>query len=302
MPALDRGVMGMTQPPSKSADPTQSDDDGSVFHTHADVHSMCTLVNVDCVRNVSDTRPMAENRTTGVILRDLMIRAGLTIRGFAQAAGYKHGSGVQRYVEPDFDGMLSPSVAKKMASALAGRGEPPIDEREIFSLVGIPEANAKVIPMEGSSLEKPQENLQVWGAALGCEKEFDGVAVELTTLNTGDVIDYVRRPVMLNGKKGVYALHVQGSSMHPALPDGEMIVAAKDMPLSIGDNVVVFLRTIDHEYDDGEAARGVLVKELVRRSASFVELRQYQPAKDFRVDMRDVLRIDRVLTRREMLS
>ncbi|WP_158272004.1 MULTISPECIES: S24 family peptidase [unclassified Novosphingobium] len=237
-----------------------------------------------------------------MILRDLMTRAGLTIRGFAQAAGYKHGSGVQRYVEPDFDGMLSPSVAKRMASALVGRGTPAIDEREIFSLVGIPEPNAKVILMEGASLERPQENLQVWGAALGCEREFDGVAVELTTLNTGDVIDYVRRPVMLNGKKGVYALHVQGSSMHPALPDGEMIVAAKDMPLSIGDNVVVFLRPVDHEFDDGQTARGVLVKELVRRSASFVELRQYQPAKDFRVDMRDVLRIDRVLTRREMLS
>jgi len=245
---------------------------------------------------------MAENRTTGLILRELMVRAGLTIRGFALAAGYNHGSGVQRYIDPSFEGDLTPSVAKKMATALVGRGNPPIEERDIFSLVGIPEANATVIPMEGSSLEKPQENLQVWGAALGSEQDFDGVAVELTTLNTGEIIDYVRRPVMLNGKKGVYALHVQGSSMHPALPDGEMIVAVKGMPLSIGDNVVVFLRTIDHEYDDGATSRGVLVKELVRRSASFVELRQYQPAKDFRVDMRDVLRIDRVLTRREMLS
>lgn len=166
----------------------------------------------------------------------------------------------------------------------------------------IPPTNARVIPMEGASLERPQENLPVWGSALGAEREFDGEAAELTTLNTGETLDYVRRPTILNGKKGAYALHVQGSSMHPALPDGEMIVAVRDMPMSIGDIVVVYLRPENPDDDDGEASRGVLVKELVRRTASYVELRQYQPAKDFRVDMRQVVRIDRVLTRKEILS
>lgn len=165
--------------------------------------------------------------------------------------------------------------------------------------LGLPPPNAIVVPMEGASLERAQENLPVWGAALGCERDFDGEAIELTTLNTGDIVEYVRRPTILNGKKGVYALNVQGSSMHPALPDGEMIVAVRDSPMGIGDNVVVYLRSDD---DDGETARGVLVKELVRRTASYVELRQYQPAKEFRVQMAQVIRIDRVLTRREMLS
>lgn len=163
----------------------------------------------------------------------------------------------------------------------------------------IPSPNARIIPMEGASLERPQENLPVWGAALGSEREFEGEAVELTTLNTGEILEYVRRPTILNGKKGVYALNVQGSSMHPALPDGEMIVAVRDSPMSVGDNVVVYLRG---DEDDGETARGVLVKELVRRTAGYVELRQYQPSKDFRVRMDQVIRIDRVLTRREMLS
>jgi len=166
----------------------------------------------------------------------------------------------------------------------------------------IPAPNARVVPMEGASLEMPRENLPVWGSGLGAEREFEGEAVELTNLNTGGIVEYVRRPTILNGKQGVYALYVQGSSMHPALPDGEMIVAVRDMPMSIGDNVVVYLRTDNPDDDDGETSRGVLVKELVRRTASYVELRQYQPAKDFRVDMRQVVRIDRVLTRREMLS
>ena len=89
--------------------------------------------------------------------------------------------------------------------------------------------------------------------------------------------------------------------MHPALPDGEMVVACRDMPLAIGDNVVVYLRINNEEEDDGQAARSVLVKELVRRSASYVELRQYDPRMDFRLSMDEVLRIDRILTRKEML-
>jgi phage repressor protein C with HTH and peptisase S24 domain len=72
--------------------------------------------------------------------------------------------------------------------------------------------------------------------------------------------------------------------------------------LSIGDLVVVYLRTQDAEEDNGDTARAVLVKELVRRSTSFVELRQYNPPKDFRIPMSEVIRIDHVLTRKEMMS
>ena len=90
--------------------------------------------------------------------------------------------------------------------------------------------------------------------------------------------------------------------MHPALPDGEMVAVSPREPLSIGDNVVVYLRPNDEQDDDGQTSRAVLVKELVRRSASYVELRQYSPAKDFRIPMTDIVRIDRVLTRKEMLA
>lgn len=161
-------------------------------------------------------------------------------------------------------------------------------------------ANATAQPFEGESIERARDNLPVWGTGLGAARLFDGEAVEQTTLNSGDVTEYLKRPAILNGKAFAYALHVQGSSMHPALPDGEIVVACKDMPLSIGDNVVVYLR--DGDDDDGLRARAVLVKELVRRSASFVELRQYDPRMDFRVPMAEVIRIDRVLTRREMIS
>lgn len=163
-------------------------------------------------------------------------------------------------------------------------------------------SNAVLVGLEGAALEDARDDLEVWGTGLGAAREVDGEAIEQTTLNTGEIVEYVARPSILKRKQVAYALYVQGSSMHPALPEGEMAVAAKDMPLKAGDNVVVYLRIGDPEYDDGETARAVLVKEFIRRSASFVELRQYQPYKEFRIDMKEVLRIDRILTRAEMLQ
>jgi hypothetical protein len=54
--------------------------------------------------------------------------------------------------------------------------------------------------------------------------------------------------------------------------------------------------------DDGESARMVMVKRLVKRTAHFVELFQFEPIKTFRVPMDDVLRIDRVLTLDDLLD
>jgi phage repressor protein C with HTH and peptisase S24 domain len=164
------------------------------------------------------------------------------------------------------------------------------------------ETNVTPVRMDRASLERARDDLPVYGTALGAGRDIDGVAIEQTTLNRADVTQYVSRPSILNKRPDAYGLYCQGSSMHPALPDGEMIAAAPKMPLSIGDLVVVYLRTQDAEEDNGDTARAVLVKELVRRSTSFVELRQYNPPKDFRIPMSEVIRIDHVLTRKEMMS
>ena len=164
-----------------------------------------------------------------------------------------------------------------------------------------PPPNATVERYEGASLEDVRDDLPVYGTALGAVRDVEGEAIEQTSLNKAEILEYVKRPVLLNRHPKAYGLHVQGSSMHPALPDGELLVAVPGRPLSVGDNVVVYLRPQDEE-DDGDAARAVLVKELVRRTASYYELRQYDPPKVFRIEACEVLRVDRVLTRREMLE
>ena len=244
---------------------------------------------------------MSDPETPGIALRRLWMRSGLSMQELALAAGYKAASGIQRYLDPAHAKPLAVDLARRLAETLAGRGLPPITEAEVLALAGYPTApNAAVLRFEGDAFDSPPERLPVWGSGLGAARMFDGDAIEQTDLNSGAELDYVRRPSMLRGKKNAYALHVQGSSMHPALPDGELVVACRDMPLSIGDNVVVYLR--DAAADDGERSRGVLVKELVRRSASYIELRQYEPRTDFKVPATDVIRIDRILTRREMVS
>jgi len=165
----------------------------------------------------------------------------------------------------------------------------------------IPEQNAQVVQMEGASLDEARDDLPIFGTALGAARDVEGEAIEQTYLNSGDTIEYVKRPVLLNRIPDAYGLYVQGSSMHPALPDGEMLAITTKGALSTGDNVVVYLRPNGRD-DDGQRARCVLVKELVKRTASYVELRQYDPPKVFRVDTSEVLQIHRVLTRREMMA
>ena len=253
---------------------------------------------------IGEDMHMAESETTettGATLRSLWLRSQLSMHDLALAAGYKAASGIQRYLDPAHARPLPVDLARRFATVLRGRGTPPIDENAVLALAGFPAApNAAILRFEGDGLDAPLEKLPVWGSGLGAERLFEGEAIEQTDLNSGAELDYVRRPSILRGKKNAYALHVQGSSMHPALPDGELVVACRDMPLSVGDNVVVYLR--DTEEDDGERSRGVLVKELVRRSAKAIELRQYEPRIDFSVPTADVLRIDRILTRREMVS
>lgn len=164
-----------------------------------------------------------------------------------------------------------------------------------------PTQNAQPFKYDAPSFERMAENLPIYGSALGSEKYVDGEAIEQTMLNSGDVVGYLKRPVILNGRTDVYGLWVQGHSMDPVFCAGSTIIAEMKRPPRIGDDVVVYLRPDGHE-DDGERARAVLVKRLVKRSASFVELQQYSPGITFRLDMAEILRIDRIMTLGDLLS
>lgn len=162
--------------------------------------------------------------------------------------------------------------------------------------------NATIVGLEGASLEEAPDDLPVWGTMLGAVEEYEGEAIEQTMLNSGDTIEYVARPAILKRKEVAYALYVQGSSMHPSLKEGSMHVAVKGRTIRSGDDVVVYLKANSGHEDDNERARAVLVKEYIRATGHFYELRQYQPYKEFRIPRDEVSRIDRILTTNEMLE
>jgi len=83
-------------------------------------------------------------------------RAGLSREALAREAGYSHGSSLQRYEsEAEFkEPWLPRKVAERLASALVGRGDPPIRRAEVIALCGdtSPET-ALAVPGVGALLD-----------------------------------------------------------------------------------------------------------------------------------------------------
>lgn len=289
----------MAQRACYGADATALPDKLYVIHTQ-DVHSRCTLVNVDSVAPLGHNLHMADE-TTGEVLMRLRSRSGLSMAKLAKAAGYSHASGVQRYMSEDFTKRLPVEVAERFADALTGKGAPPINREEVLTLSGLTQlTNVKTFEMEGASEARMVRDVPVYGTALGAAEIYEGEAVEQTMLNTGDIIGYLRRPVLLDGRTDIYGIYVQGSSMHPRYRDGATLFVETRRQPSIGDDAVIYLRMPDEV--DGERPSCVLVKTLVRKSASFIELEQYNPHVIFRIPTERVARMDRVITLDELVA
>lgn len=242
---------------------------------------------------------MIDGRTNGQIIRGLMDRAGFTVRAFAKAAGYSHGSGIQRYIEDDFDMALRPDVAKRLAGALEGKGSPPISRTEIMVLTGIEgtfeaEPNSE-LPTRYQDLRR---DVPVYGTALGTFT--DNKVIEQTILATENPIDYFMRPPGVANRTGIYGLYVTGESQSPRFKPGEIVFADPNRPPQIGDDVVVYLVMEDESGEEGIAA--ILLKELKRRGPTKIELRQLNPAAEFSVDASRVKAVHRVLTNADLFS
>jgi phage repressor protein C with HTH and peptisase S24 domain len=132
-----------------------------------------------------------------------------------------------------------------------------------------------------------QRDLPVFGTALGADLEFvslDGhpVAIEQTTLNSADRIDQIRRLPALQDEREAFAVYVQGSSMSPRYEDGELALVAPKRAVRPGDYVLVQLkRPLGEEQEEFASA---LVKRLIRRSGSYIELEQFNPPAKFKVE------------------
>lgn len=177
-----------------------------------------------------------------------------------------------RHHYPDFPGWDDGNHS--IRSEVASFGERPFDE-----LFGVRELPA--IPVLGSAI-----------AMHSFDPERD---IELTELSVHEVLGRIARPASLAGDGEAYAVTVVGDSMWPRFRPGRRVVVSPKAPVSIGDDVIVQLRGTEGEGDHRDRVTLVLIKELVKRNSSFVELRQFNPDTTFKVETERVAHIHKVV-------
>jgi phage repressor protein C with HTH and peptisase S24 domain len=213
-----------------------------------------------------------------------------------------------RYVTPYMNRMIGDREVELEPQIIPSPGRAEIDHvRKVTSRA--PEApsepelsRAPVVPPRS---DMPKD-IPVYGTAVGTSQDIEAlengaIAVEQTDLNTGDVIDYFRRPPGLANSRKAYGLYVAGFSMEPAYEPGAVIIVDPSRPPSVQDYVVVYMRGSEQGIDDNLMS-AVLLKRLVRRSSTFIELEQYNPPARFRVDASKVAQMHRVLPLAEIVG
>ena len=247
-------------------------------------------------------------------------RSGLSLAEVAERAGYRGPSSVQMMFSPDYDVTpLNWNVAIKLAPALIGLGDPPITEEDLFILTGarntilkhrrekpgqswLEQPEVRPGPAELPTLRGQPKDIPVYGTALAADMDFDDnghpAPVEQTLFEMGEVITYARRPPAVPQEAKVYALYVAGSSMEPRYRPGDPLFVDPRKPPAIGDDVVVQLVSTD---DEPQIIAG-LIKTLVKRTGSYLELEQYRPEIRFRVPMERVGHIHRVIPANELFG
>jgi len=151
-------------------------------------------------------------------------------------------------------------------------------------------------PVSAFRHDRPRD-VPVLGTPACHDLTFGNDRIETIDIDFDDVIDYVRRPPGLDGRSDVYAIYFTGYSMIPRFEPDEVGYVDPRRPPSIGDYVVVQLRG---NGEDRIAA--ALVKRLVRRTAAYVELEQFNPPATFRLPTERIARMHRIMPLIELVG
>jgi hypothetical protein len=224
---------------------------------------------------------------TSQIYKDLMRFKpdGLTPNGWAMKAGVsravwsdmrRHGNPSRRTLEK-----LLTAAGSSLAEFEALR----IGERPV------PGSSSGLADRKGSSWGvDPLPPLPLVRTELAGERNIAKVSVELIELRPGEIIERISRPASLAGDPSAYAFTIVGNSMWPRFRPGRRVAVSPKAPAAITDDVAVKLTS---KANAGSVP--ILIGELVRKTASGVELRQFNPHATFNVDAVDVLAMEKIV-------
>jgi hypothetical protein len=137
----------------------------------------------------------------------------------------------------------------------------------------------------------PLVPIPLLATAMAGEWGEGGSGIELTELNSDEIRGQVARPVSLAHDRQAYAVTILGDAMWPRFRPGRQLLVSPAAPVTTGDDVL--LRLVEEDSDDRISR--VLIKELVRRTAGFAELRQFNPDVTFRVEAARIAAIHKVV-------
>ncbi len=113
----------------------------------------------------------------------------------------------------------------------------------------------------------------------------------------GTVIDQARRPPGLAGASNVFAIYVIGDSMYPRFEEGDLVYVQTGRPPKPGDDVIIELHGAAGE------SGPCYIKRLVRRTASHLQLCQFNPPlDDIKFPTEQIREIYRIVRGPELLS
>jgi hypothetical protein len=151
---------------------------------------------------------------------------------------------------------------------------------------------ARIADRRASAWGRPSlPSLPLVATAIAGEWGGASEGVELTELRGGEILDRVPRPQSLANDPAAYAATIVGDSMWPRFRPGRRVAISPKAPVAIGDDVLVKLKGAG----SGDGRDLVLIKELVRRSAAGLQLRQFNPDVTFDVPSEEVAAIEKVL-------
>jgi SOS-response transcriptional repressor LexA len=175
----------------------------------------------------------------------------------------------------------------------------------IADLYGAGRGNeGRIAPAHFNPGELPRD-VPVLGTAAGAELkiETDGKSLKIEkTLVEAEPVAYVRRPPAMERNRKIYALYITGSSMEQRFRPGDLVYVDPRRAPHVGEDVIVQLIAEARPDADPAEVVSVLVKQLVRTTATHYELTQHNPPLTFRIAKSKVAEIHRIVPLAELLS